>query len=679
MQFNQELDMRSRQGTGALPDQLKYGQGGQQMAATAETVLDEFAPTNVSTHEPVSNKQIRFTIGSPNFQQLSESVWEFDITNNSNVPVRLDGGACGLIQTLYIYSDQGVELERIEGAGMIATIEKQYTKTEHDLRELEAKEMFCGSLLEKSQRSNGKAVADQRFSPDNYPQLGANIKRTLQVHLPGGWFNPVMGRMLPPESTFQVHIDLAPANECLVYRDTYEVPISSEHGLGIVPVHSTGTHMQSGLVLPNTGSSGILPGDLIRLDFGGQAITARDETGAEIANPETGSYRVHVVVPPKRQALLHTELVADANPTSIALKGDLTEIFFAGDILTVDANTFALKDGGVYDGANTKTTFAISRLSGDQVASAVNAVCTVAGGYPPGYEMVTLYKNDSETGSVELLGVVSGSISLIKIRNGATDVALNYEISNSKMIIPTTRLMDPGLMARLNPQLESLNWMGESYRRHVLALEPAKGEQVFLIPIQARVLKGFSVVFQHTTERTKSYYYTNSQRTLNYVDQYQFTIGGIQHPRQPVVYKAGQQAGVDQSAGRHQDTLSGSVNDMVLSEAWGQASALWGSKGLVTLKDFTGSEDQLGTGVLAINLQTFGETVSERITSGMDLSLTPLPVNLSIRKVKCIPKAIGTGADNIFGANSQTGTVFIFSHVLFAFKKDPVRGLTSRF
>lgn len=674
----------TKQGTGVLPSQMRYAGPDQQMASTAETVLEEFAPTNVSTHEPVSNKQIRFTIGSPNFHQLTESVWEFDITNKSDVPVRLDGGGCGLIQTLYIYSDQGVELERLEGAGMIATIEKQYTLAEHDLRELEAKEMFCGSLLEKSARSS-HYVSDQRFSPENYPLLGSQKKRTLQVHLPGGWFNPIMGRMLPPESTFQVHIDLAPANECLVYRDTLEVPRKSEYGLGLVPA-SAGDPPQLGFVVP--ANSGFAAGDLVKFDFNGKPIVLRKENFAEIANPETQTFRVKEVVRPTKFAVTSAAATA-INQNNIIFLGNQTGIFRINDVLRAGTVQIMLTNAGTVNGdGNTLFTFACTASENGQLATAIagDTAFRSTTGFSSGQSMLTFHDGDHELDEKLRVYVkdygqsTGGSVTLIKIRSGAAANSLNYEITNSKMIIPGTRLMDPGLMQRLDSRVETLNWMGESYRRHVLSLEPATGEQTYLIPIQARVLKGFSVVFQHTTERTKSYYYTNSQRTLNYIDQYQFTIGGIQHPRQPVVYKAGKQPGVNQGAGRHQDILGDTaISDMVLSEAWAQASGLWGNKGLVTLRDFAGSEDQLGTGVLAINLQTFGHSMSERITSGIDLSMTPLPVNLTIRKVKCPLTGIDVGAESIFGAASQTGTTIIFSHVLMAFKKDPVRGLTSRF
>lgn len=677
--------MMSKQGTGVLPSQMKYAGADQQMAATAETVLEEFAPTNVSTHEPVSNKQIRFTIGSQNFHQLGDSVWEFDITNKSNVHVRLDGGGCGLIQTLYIYSAEGVELERLEGAGMIATIEKQYTKSEHDLRELEAKEMFCGSLLEKSQRYS-KTVTDQRFSPDEYPLLGANMKRKLQVHLPGAWFNPIMGRMLPPESTFQVHIDLAPANECLVYRETVEVPVRSELGLGFAPVDES-TNAGIGFLLP--GDTDIKAEDIVKLDLNGNAFVLRDNGGTKIDNPGSREYKVMAKQAPRKIARVQTTIAITV--TQCVLQGNLTSIFFRGDILTNGNQVIQLTDDGTVANSNTTYTFtALHNGDNGRLHSPINAgqALTSYSGFASGSVQIVLNDAKTPTNATDKLrldrstyrALPNKSISIIKVQNGSDAVSLSYDIQNSKMIIPSTRLMDPALMQRLDAKVETLNWMGESYRRHVLSLEQAKGEQTYLIPIQARVLKGFSVVFQHTTERTKSYYYTNSQRTLNYVDQYQFTIGGTQYPRQPVEYKAGNTPGTDQSGGRHQDTLGAGMADLVLSEAWSQASGLWGSKGLVTLKDFTGSEDQLGTGVLAINLQTFGESMAERITSGMDLSLTPLPVNLSIRKVPCVPSAIGTGSTaSIFGADNQTGTTIVFSHVLMAFKKDPVRGLTSRF
>jgi prephenate dehydratase len=117
--------------SGQIAKELRYGET-TALGLPSSKQLRNFQAQNQSVFTPTNNV-IRIPVSSTDFLDLSEAKLALDFTN-TGIAASIDGGAGGLISMLRVLSSQDVELERIEGYGLLQCVVNQYSMTEAEYR-----------------------------------------------------------------------------------------------------------------------------------------------------------------------------------------------------------------------------------------------------------------------------------------------------------------------------------------------------------------------------------------------------------------------------------------------------------------------------------------------------------------------------------------------------------------
>jgi hypothetical protein len=242
--------------SGKVPSCLKMGGGTIAKSVPSKRSLQKFAAENQSTFTETNNI-IRFNINSGSLLDLPNATFGFDLSNAGSATndFQLDGSAACLIDTFRVYAQDGTELERIQEYGLLDSILSQYTG---DLNEdsimtgaPERRSAFPEfDALYSGAGATGTAAADSTVDTKSaglkiqsvlsgaagaasiltvssrggcgYDQLQSDklnggIKKHYELPLRcSGWFNPAMNKLLPPNCSFTVEIQLNTAVKSLL-------------------------------------------------------------------------------------------------------------------------------------------------------------------------------------------------------------------------------------------------------------------------------------------------------------------------------------------------------------------------------------------------------------------------------------------------------------------------------
>ena len=271
-------------------------------------------------------------------------------------------------------------------------------------------------------------------------------------------------------------------------------------------------------------------------------------------------------------------------------------------------------------------------------------------------------------------------ISFIVIGNGANATELDYEISEVRLMMPTTKILDPALAATLAKSSAKRNWTSDSYFLSTHQVPAAPQDTLsFPIPSSERLLKGIFCVVQESGQRSRSWVYSNTARSINYFTEWQLDKYGDLIPERKIQYASGRTPGINGAGGDGEKTLLPGTSNYNVSEGWQQAISLFGEKtGLVTAAKFGGSEDQQGCGVLAVNLQPFpgdesiiSGTNTQMVTGGGDMRLITKTITAPLTHL-----ATGT---SVFGADTLVGTMWCFRVAAVAYFINEMGHLQARF
>jgi hypothetical protein len=224
-------------------------------AVPATHNIAQFLASNSSDFTP-SNNTVRINVSSGAFLDLKNAVLQMDVKNNTSTDaVFLDGGADCLINRIIIRSSDGSEIERIDSYNLLSCILDQYGSSDGDSRikniqkgapryldetpsfpEATSGTIGTGEKTATSFRT-GLSIAVENTLADGtanktkvdvsgtggigYDQrqadsLNTGVTRKYTFGLKCGMFNPSTAKLLPPNSAFQLELQLGSAADCLV-------------------------------------------------------------------------------------------------------------------------------------------------------------------------------------------------------------------------------------------------------------------------------------------------------------------------------------------------------------------------------------------------------------------------------------------------------------------------------
>lgn len=206
--------------SGSIPESLQYGAEATQGLSGSRSMRN-FAAENPGTFSP-SNNTIRIPVSASTFLDLSKAKLCFDFTNLGPTST-IDGSAACIIQRVRVLSNTGAELERIESYNLISSILDQYKSTQEESRDLS----ISGGGVTHTLLGSGYNVLQCDL-------LDANIVRHYEFKLHAGWFNPTLGKLLPPNVSFVLELTLAAAASALasiVAAPTTTPPASASYSI----------------------------------------------------------------------------------------------------------------------------------------------------------------------------------------------------------------------------------------------------------------------------------------------------------------------------------------------------------------------------------------------------------------------------------------------------------------
>jgi hypothetical protein len=216
--------------------------------------------------------------------------------------------------------------------------------------------------------------------------------------------------------------------------------------------------------------------------------------------------------------------------------------------------------------------------------------------------------------------------------NASTNIP-NYQVNNVELHIPAIVINDPSFMARMNARMGSgMSWKSNSYLHSVNTSASGSGKDVIQIPTRARSLKGLLTVLRKQANVVDGLdMYKLSRRSIQYVEDYQYKIGSNNYPVDRVSLKTDTTGGGTGPGVRIH--IPGTA-DLNVSEAYTQALRLFGNLSvnnadtLIGVESFAQSENNNGTGVLAMDLSAFSDGSTN---SGMN-TLNNMPISIEFTK-----------------------------------------------
>jgi hypothetical protein len=202
---------------GAIPSSLQYGVE-TSAGLPGSRSLRNFGAESAGIYN-AQNNTIRINVTSSNFLDLKESLLTVNFKNTSvatdgttAVKATLDGGCASMIQRIRILNGNNAELERMENYNLINNILDQYTVGLNE------------SLDMQIMSGTPEKICSKGYSGVGGDALGGGIARHYEFGLKCGWFNPTLGKLLPPNCTFVLEITLADPRSFMVVDAATSVP-----------------------------------------------------------------------------------------------------------------------------------------------------------------------------------------------------------------------------------------------------------------------------------------------------------------------------------------------------------------------------------------------------------------------------------------------------------------------
>ena len=186
--------------------------------------------------------------GGEAFLDLKNSTLSFDLANTTTTDSQwLDGGASCVISSIRVLSKSGRQLDYVNNYNLISCILDQYNSNQSSMYSddvlkgsaarldnspwmastvmsttgTSAQTLPTGQVFTASAALAGNLTVANPNGGQGYTQtqatiLGTGISRHFDLPLNGlGWMNPTLGKLLPPNTPFQLEITLATATQAL--------------------------------------------------------------------------------------------------------------------------------------------------------------------------------------------------------------------------------------------------------------------------------------------------------------------------------------------------------------------------------------------------------------------------------------------------------------------------------
>lgn len=248
--------MQQAQPEFAVPIGLQYRLGIADALPSSHNI-SQFLASNASTFTP-NNNTVRINVSSGAFLDLKNAVLEFDLKNTTTTDaVRLDGSAACIIKKITIKSSDGSTIERLDSYNLLDCILDQYANSDGTQRIKSAQKgaaRYNDETAAIEEQSSGTAGTGEQsvsayesgitikgtsttsadaaaklqlkisgvggigYSPMQSDVLNTNITRHYSFGLKGAFFNPSTAKLLPPNTPFQLEIELDSAANALVNK-----------------------------------------------------------------------------------------------------------------------------------------------------------------------------------------------------------------------------------------------------------------------------------------------------------------------------------------------------------------------------------------------------------------------------------------------------------------------------
>lgn len=217
--------------SGNIPSQMAYGRD-TYPGLKSHKVLTNFAAENNGTYSPTGLNLVRIPVRSVgSFLDLKEAQLSFQLSlSGTSTMTFLDGGAQCIIDRLRVLTLSGQQLECIESYNLIACIVDQYTEDLPRSYDLAIRSGCAGSPFVWP--ANAPYLAhtmgyNQNTGEHFDTSAPATLTQHWEIRLRAGWFNPDLGKYLPPDTPFVLELTLAQAADCLVASTTSVVTTGS--------------------------------------------------------------------------------------------------------------------------------------------------------------------------------------------------------------------------------------------------------------------------------------------------------------------------------------------------------------------------------------------------------------------------------------------------------------------
>lgn len=217
----------------------------------------------------------------------------------------------------------------------------------------------------------------------------------------------------------------------------------------------------------------------------------------------------------------------------------------------------------------------------------------------------------------------------------AASVAQSYTLDALKFRVPATRVDDPAFWDRVGQlKMRGYTWSGETCKLYTTTVATGAGSKTINLHDRSHSLNALVAMMRLQYGLTSSAPFKRSVSTIQYVSDYQYQIGSQLFPPAKIEIDTGPMQAWQGNVADWGGTAQGdrvivpSSTDLKIAPAWNEAKRTFGfDRGVVQPEDFAQSENNNGTGILAVNLRAFKD--AGRSTSGIDTATQGLPITFN--------------------------------------------------
>jgi hypothetical protein len=216
--------------------------------------------------------------------------------------------------------------------------------------------------------------------------------------------------------------------------------------------------------------------------------------------------------------------------------------------------------------------------------------------------------------------------------------AVDYTLRNVELKIPVVTVQDGAFLDRVAMmQQQGVSWRATTYKSHVNTTAAGAGADTVQISDRSMSLKGIFSIMRAQANINSRAHFKHSKRSIQPLEQYQYTIGSELYPRQQVdiqILTAAELTAGGTAAGdflitntRLQLGISNCFAEV--QRCFGTSGNRSGGRGLIGAESFGQSELNNGTGLIGCDLSAYSDS---SVSSGLDTATQALPVSLRIVK-----------------------------------------------